>query len=227
MKLKSLIGAALLSSCIAFNAYADRINVLMYHAVGDKASRFCVSKDNFEKQLTWLKENYEIVKLSELKENSTCQVVLTFDDIEGKNFYNHAFPILKKHNAKADIYTFTRGISSLKTLKELAKSELIEAGSHSITHRDFKKLGEYMQYHEVTYSKILLEEKLGVKISSFAFPYGKYTETAVKYGKKAGYSLFLTTDSRYSKWPDKIGRVDIDGFWDFDKFKRVMRKEMR
>jgi peptidoglycan/xylan/chitin deacetylase (PgdA/CDA1 family) len=199
----------------------------MYHAVGNKASRFCVSKNNFEKQLTWLEENYEIVKLSELKENSTYQVVLTFDDVEGRNFYNNAFQILKKHNAKANIYTYTKGISSLKNLKEIVKSDLIEAGSHSITHSNFKKLGEYVQYHEITYSKIVLEEKLGVKINSFAFPYGKYTKKAIEYGKKAGYSLFLTTNSRYSKWPDKIGRVDINGFWDFDKFKRVMRKEMR
>jgi len=229
MKIRHLALAFLLNAA-AFSSIYARVNVLLYHDVGKKASMFCQEKKNFEEQLKWLKENYSLVKLSELTPDSTYQVVLTFDGAAG-NFSKTIFPILKKYGIKADAYIVFNEIGNNERewndLKKIADDNLIEFGSHSMTHKHINNLGFYAQDYELSGSKTLLEEKLNIKIDSFAWPYGDYTKKLIEYGKKAGYEKFLTTNSMHSYWPDEIGRITINGCWDFNKFIRAIRKRMR
>ncbi len=71
----------------------------------------------FEKLLIYFKENFEIVRLSELfvlketnKQPSKKTIALTFDDGYTNNF-THALPLLKKHNIPATFYLISRGLT--------------------------------------------------------------------------------------------------------------------
>ncbi|OPY60359.1 MAG: Poly-beta-1,6-N-acetyl-D-glucosamine N-deacetylase precursor [Syntrophorhabdaceae bacterium PtaU1.Bin034] len=54
----------------------------------------------------------------------------------------------------------------------------------------------------------VLQKKLGVKPNVYTWPYGAYNLQAIEEGKKAGFSMFLTTDSGFSdiRHPDRINR---------------------
>ena len=103
--------------------YQD-ITVVTYHGVFDQALPFndyCfVSVTEFEQQVKYLSEHFEIVSLNEAfnrknKLNKKPLAVITFDD----GFYNNysvAFPVLKKYQAPAIIFLATKLINSSSTV---------------------------------------------------------------------------------------------------------------
>ncbi len=88
------------------------IQILLYHRVADVASdpqQLCVSKKNFHSQINHIKQNYEIIKLSDikgiLKNNHIPKngLIITFDDGYEDNFKN-AKPILEEFNVPATFF---------------------------------------------------------------------------------------------------------------------------
>ncbi|KAA3618744.1 MAG: hypothetical protein DWQ05_07220 [Calditrichaeota bacterium] len=102
---------------------ANKALILTYHGVLETGSenyvnRNCVSKDMFEKQMLWLKNNYNPVHLSDLvemlqgkKKMPPHAVAVTFDDGFHNN-YKVAFPVLEKHNVPATIFVTTDFINT-------------------------------------------------------------------------------------------------------------------
>lgn len=92
------------------------ILVLMYHRindeVGQKLSGLTVNVSNFEKQLLYYKEKFQILRLDEdwtsLKKTG---IVITFDDGYADNFIN-ALPLLEKYQIPATIFVTTLNINS-------------------------------------------------------------------------------------------------------------------
>jgi peptidoglycan/xylan/chitin deacetylase (PgdA/CDA1 family) len=90
--------------------------VTMYHrvsdTVGDKLTHLTVSVENFENQLAYYKENYQILKLDEdwnsLKKTG---LVITFDDGYADNIIN-ALPLLEKYQIPATIFVTTLNINT-------------------------------------------------------------------------------------------------------------------
>lgn len=92
--------------------------VLMYHRinneVGQKLGGLTVSTSNFEAQLLYFKQKFQILRLEQnwtlLKKTG---LVLTFDDGYADNFYN-ALPLLEKHNIPATLFICTLNINTAK-----------------------------------------------------------------------------------------------------------------
>jgi peptidoglycan/xylan/chitin deacetylase (PgdA/CDA1 family) len=68
----------------------------------------------------------------------------------------------------------------------------MEFGSHSVTHPSLPELSPQEQLQEMTDSKIILEKELGVPITSFSYPYGKWNEVTLDMVKKTGYVCALS-----------------------------------
>jgi len=89
--------------------------VLMYHRinddVGEKLEGLTVSVSNFEEQLLYFKNNFQVLKLDEdwnsLKKNG---LVMTFDDGYADNILN-ALPLLEKYQIPATIFVTTLNIN--------------------------------------------------------------------------------------------------------------------
>jgi len=102
-----------------------KIRILMYHGIGSPQSNFeypwlLVSKENFERQIKYLKKNYNIIPMYSLVDHIKNKVpfppnsvVITLDD-GLKNNYTYAFPILHKYNVSATIFLTTHYINTLK-----------------------------------------------------------------------------------------------------------------
>lgn len=89
------IGCSVLFEAGILQLLKFNTRILAYHTVNPKY---------FEKQMLYLKKNYEVVSLQDaLKNLDRMQAVITFDD-GYKNNYLQAYPILKKLGLKATMY---------------------------------------------------------------------------------------------------------------------------
>lgn len=90
--------------------------VFMYHRindeVGEQLTGLTVSTENFNKQLSHFKKQFQILRLEEdwasLKKTG---IVITFDDGYADNFLN-ALPLLEKHQIPATIFVTTLNINT-------------------------------------------------------------------------------------------------------------------
>lgn len=167
--------------------------VLMYHHIYkydttcDLKKELYVEPENFSKQMDFLlKHKYTPITLEELSESyrngvfklPKKPVLITFDDGWLDN-YTNAFTILKEKNIKANIFVSCdfieqKNCMTWNQLLDMKNSGLISFGSHTLSHpTDIQTLNDDEILQELKKSKQKLEEKLNVKIDSFAYPSGK------------------------------------------------------
>lgn len=160
--------------------------------------------------------------------------VITFDD-GWKSQYEVAWPILKKFNYPVTLFIYTEGVrgghfggGEAMTWEMLA--EMRDAGAdieaHSATHQDLRKgydsiakkktTGEEYEkwlQNEVVGSKQLLEQRLGIKVNSFAVPFGNYNDHVKEVARNAGYEAMFTVYGQpltFNSPMDSLGRYAIE-----------------
>lgn len=185
--------------------------------------------DNFEQQLIALRDKgYTTITMSELNEiirgrskGPAKPAVITFDD--GFSDQLKAFDLLKKYNMKATFYIIIGGELSnwcigaerknfscgdgymtWPEIINLKNSGLIEIGSHTIDHLSLPNQTLAVQRDQIIRSKKILEEKLGIPITSFAYPYGRLNDSVVSIVKEAGYTNATSTVENTSMSIDLI-----------------------
>lgn len=84
---------------------------------------------------------------------------------------------------------------SREDVASLDKSELIEVGSHTVTHPLLTTLPHDLQREEIRRGKLALEEMLGHEVSSFAYPHGQYRAETVSLVEDAGFACGCSTDA--------------------------------
>jgi peptidoglycan/xylan/chitin deacetylase (PgdA/CDA1 family) len=85
------------------------------------------------------------------------------------------------------------GIPSTRLLSEdevqqIAGSELVEIGAHSVNHPLLANLPESDQQYEIEHSKDCLERLLNRKVDSFSYPNGSVSPKTISLVEKAGYT---------------------------------------
>lgn len=143
-------------------------------------------------------------------------IIFTFDDAYVDVFEN-ALPILKKYDFSAIIFVpaglvgkynewdadklnIKKQIASWDYIKSALKDGF-EIGSHTITHKALTHIDTKSQIHEIKDSKNILEDKLGISIDTFCYPYGDYNDYVVNIVKDI-YALAFSVDSGHIKTHD-------------------------
>jgi peptidoglycan/xylan/chitin deacetylase (PgdA/CDA1 family) len=226
------------------------------HQDGARFNGLRVPLEMFEKQLQWLTQNNwnfftmaDLVKLkNELPEKS---VVLTFDDGYLDNLTN-ALPLMKKYNARATLYlVIDRHDNDWSTNKkkhhdsgelardpkltdqqvtELLDSGCFELGGHTLSHANLNSLNTAQKIAEITESKTTLEEMFKTEVTSFAYPFGIFSEEDVDIVKQSGYTNAVTTDAGIddlSQSMFNLKRVKISGKDNFYAFKLRIKNGIR
>ena len=152
----------------------------------DLPKELYIEPEVFSKQMDFLlKHNYIPITLEDLlksyKDNAfklpKKSVLITFDDGWLDN-YTNSFPILKEKNVKANIFISCdfieqKNCMTWNQLLEMKNSGLISFGSHTLSHpTDIQTLDDDKILQELKISKQQLEQKLNIKIDSFAYPSG-------------------------------------------------------
>lgn len=191
-----------------FNQNTDvRARILMYHYVRSGMNprkdrtgyRLSVRPEELDAHIATLKQlGYKAISMADLAagKGDDRSVVLTFDDGYA-DFYSNAYPILKKHGWSATLYVITNKIGgpylSWDQIRELQQNG-IEIGSHTVEHYELNKMAIPDQRREITESKRVLEEQLGVPVTSICYPVGRYNDDTVRLVKEAGYLNAATTE---------------------------------
>jgi peptidoglycan/xylan/chitin deacetylase (PgdA/CDA1 family) len=192
-----------------------RVPILMYHSISrratDRFKRFTVSPSLFAEQVAHMRRNgYTSLTVTQYVHACTQgemlperPVILTFDD-GFADFYDEAFQVLERHRFVATLYVtsgFVNGTSRwLQREGEAARAMLtwdqlkevvaygVECGAHSHSHPQLDTLSPQAAKMEIIQSKLLLEDRLGQQVWSFAYPYGYYIARVKQQVKEAGYT---------------------------------------
>jgi peptidoglycan/xylan/chitin deacetylase (PgdA/CDA1 family) len=230
-----------------------RVPILIYHSVSENLfgkshpySHINTSPDVFRKQMLYLRQaGYRSIDLGELMkgfENGTDlarTVVITFDD-GYQDFLTDAMPVLKQCGFTATVFLATCRIQQtsmrLEGVDYLTWSEVrglheegIRFGSHTVTHPDLRCLGPEQIEYELGYSKEVIEQNLGVAVSSFAYPFAfpeedaNFTRLLLDELENQGYEYGVTTilgraSGRYNRF--LLPRLPVNS-WDDQSFFRA------
>jgi peptidoglycan/xylan/chitin deacetylase (PgdA/CDA1 family) len=215
------------------------VPILLYHRIDVSPinSRYYVTPEKFEEQMKVLHDwGYTSITTTMLvraieqgAELPPRSFLLTLDDGNLDN-YTNAFPILQKYGFSGVIYLVgnyigAEGYMSVNQVLEMANAGW-EVGSHSLNHYDLTKLDPDSLRREVIDSRDFLEEKLGLPILTFAYPFGAYNEAAVDNVQIAGYigamgaSGYTPAQGTWNLY--YLQRVEIKGNEDAKTFTRFL-----
>jgi peptidoglycan/xylan/chitin deacetylase (PgdA/CDA1 family) len=198
--------------------FALRLPVLLYHHVGPPQPgsfpELTISPKRFEDQVRWLaRRGYQGIRPSQWlqwRANATPlpdkPVLLSFDDAYA-DVGRYALPVLRHYGfgaavyvatatiGKTDLWTKSAGTIQCMTANKIRQwsKEGIEFGAHSRTHANLTALSAAELADEVGGSADELQEILGERVVSFAYPYGFYSDT-VRREVERHFDLAFTTD---------------------------------
>ena len=203
--------------------HASRIPILMYHSISDVDDsnrhpyyRTVTTVAMFEQQIRFLHQNgYRVVSLPEAYKHTQDGkadeklVSITFDD-GFRDFYTRAFPVLSRYGYSATMFLPTAYIGeasrefkgseclSWGEVRELRKAG-VEFGSHTVTHPQLRSVSVDQMRDEVGRSKDEIEQKIGERIETFAYPFAfpetdaAFVETLREALQESKYQIGVTT----------------------------------
>lgn len=199
------------------------IPILMYHHVDDKSGSLYVSKSTFAGQMDYLvNKGYNTVTLSDVVESlqglrtlPAKPLVITFDDGYQDNYLN-AYPILRERNMKATFFIITQLVGggeylTWDQLREMTGNPLVTVGDHTLSHKAVVMETETQMKDEILSAQSILESRLGVKVNTFAYPYGSLNSNAEKILREGEFIAAVTTQRGLScaKLPYDLPRIRI------------------
>ncbi|MGW8224724.1 MAG: polysaccharide deacetylase family protein [Anaerolineales bacterium] len=161
------------------------VPILLYHSIPIQSSpneRYKVSTEHFEQQMQQLYEwGYSTINIETLvahlyqgKSLPPRPIVITFDD-GYEDIFENAFPIMERYGFTGTVYIVANRLNSDGFMHREQLQELLdhgwEVGSHSMTHTELTANHDLVR-REVLQSRLDLNDALGIKVFSFAYPFG-------------------------------------------------------
>jgi peptidoglycan/xylan/chitin deacetylase (PgdA/CDA1 family) len=173
-----------------------------------------VSPSSFARQMAMLKMlGYRGVSMSDAMpylrgEKDGRIAVITLDDGYVDNL-EFAMPVLQRYGFTATCYVVSSLVGQynvwdadrLGVRKPMMTGDQLrawhdggmEVGAHTRTHVRLSQCTEQQQRDEVHGSKAELEDRLGLRIGQFCYPYGDHDDRAVDAVRNAGFDAATTT----------------------------------
>jgi peptidoglycan/xylan/chitin deacetylase (PgdA/CDA1 family) len=142
-------------------------------------------------------------------------VVLTFDD-GYKSAYQHVAPILQKRGATATFFIVPAYVDYRAYMDWAELQALVEAGftigCHSYDHVRVHELAGAQVERQFGASRRILQERLGVTVDLFAYPYGNYSRSAMHQLADYGYRGAVSVEPVVHQKPERVlalGRISV------------------
>ena len=203
---------------------ASNVPILMYHSICNRPEttrsayfKTNTSPEDFQAQMEFLhRQGYSCVSLEQAlpilkgdQPKSAKLAVITFDD-GYRNIFTDAFPVLRQYGFSATVFLATafvgertaafNGIECLtwSDIKELRQHGL-RFGSHTVNHPELYQMEWSEIESELRDSKEEIEQRLGERVTSFAYPYAypqtdnSFVERLTGLLARSGYECCVTT----------------------------------
>lgn len=197
--------------------FREGVPVICYHKVGRKPLRaklrgIWVTSGLFRRQMRELKnDGFRSVSLGECVKsappNTGKKIVLTFDDGSVTALENAAPAMADAGYAainylvadlQANTWDAMNGEVSDRLMDGVQVREWLsmghEIGSHTRTHPHLSKIPIGQAREEISGSKKILEDRFGVAIKHFCYPYGDFSPAVRDLVAEAGYETAVTTE---------------------------------
>jgi peptidoglycan/xylan/chitin deacetylase (PgdA/CDA1 family) len=189
--------------------------ILCYHRFEDRPhDSLAISPAEFRAQMQALKDNgIAVIPMKDFlvwrqgEKNippRSCIIIIDDGYVSG---YSVAWPILKQYGYPCAMFIYTNYVNvGGKSITWAQLEEMRDAGvdieSLTVSHHDLRHAPKGQDYNtwlhnEIYTSKRILEDKLGIKVTGLALPYGTYNETVRKVALEAGYQALFTLDGRH------------------------------
>jgi len=172
-----------------------------------------VSLRRFDAQLAALRNaGFASAPLNEVraaKGNPQRKAVITFDD-GCRNVLEHGLESLTRHGFRAiqfvvpafmgrrNEWDIAKGDSPEELMDDAGIRQWLaaghEIGSHSLTHRNLRQLDKADLRSEIFDSKKSLEDRFGIRVEHFCYPFGSWNESVRDAVAEAGYATASTMD---------------------------------
>lgn len=226
---------------IFFPRRRDKLIIFSYHSIARDDWRFSVDPEVFRTQIEILLSKYQSLSLSEANEFfcgrrmiDAPSFVLTFDDgyrdilgvkefLAEKNICPAIFVLSDPSRADSHELGTRREFLNVADVLELHRAGW-EIGCHGATHADMQAISEDRICEETRGAKEKLEAELGIPVSYFAYPRGRYTNTAKRMVREAGYELALSMDDGFlSNRTDRfaVPRIGVDRTHSLAEFQAI------
>ncbi len=231
------------------------VPILMYHSVSQtinpKFKPLAVSPQSFADQMAYLYQHrYTPLNVTQFVHILTQKpsllperpVLITFDD-GFADFFTEALPVLKQYDFTATLYVTTGFIGStsqwlrregetshaMLTWKQLAKitASNIECGAHTHSHLQLDTLPLSLARKEILQSKELLEQHLGQKVESFAYPFGCHSSAIQRQVKEIGFTSACAVKYQMSSFttdPFALVRLSIEANTSREMFAKLLTR---
>ena len=150
-------------------------------------------------------------------------IVISFDD-GYQDVYKNAYPIMERYGFTGTVYIVANRLESEGFLNKVQLQQLLdsgwEVGSHSMTHADLTQ-NHGLVRTEILQSRLDLDKALGIKVFSFAYPFGSLdwyiSSKVLDYGYRAAVGVgnlsVHTSGTVYN-----LSRREVQGDADLEAF---------
>ena len=224
--------------------HRGKIKVLLYHNITSDGSEFdyAVSTEEFDRHLKYLKSQYNIVSITQEGEwrgvrSDKMNVLVTFDD-GFRNNVTHALPVLVRNKVSALFFLIADCVETgspppfmaerhgeaianerFRTVDVQDVRSLLAAGmtvgSHSLAHRDHRRLTDEAVVDEARSSQERLQALLQIPVKTFAFPWGFHEQHHVALASGFYRRIFLTRHGFCESDTVTVPRNEVASEWQF------------
>jgi peptidoglycan/xylan/chitin deacetylase (PgdA/CDA1 family) len=192
--------------------------VLTYHHVGPRPRKvrlkgLYVSPKFFDRQLRELGaagfSSASLAVTTRGRSSAELRVFLTFDD-GFRDVFDHALPVLQRQRFCGLVFLVSELVGKTNEWQQRAGDVTVplmdehqvrdwlaagqQIGSHTLTHPRLTQLPVSQAKEEIVASKHALEDRFGVPVEHFCYPYGDWNPAVRDLVHAAGYKTGCTTD---------------------------------
>lgn len=223
--------------------------VLLYHAVSPVArDHNTVEAAAFAEQMAWLANTRHPLTLQEAqtalhqKQVPEGAVLVTFDD-GYKDILEYAVPVLLQYHIPAVFFLLIEALGSTNywnprdavlrnhltphEVQSLAALPGMNIGAHGFTHQRVTRFASYRIAAEMAGAQAGLQELTGQPVSAYAYPFGGFSDEAMRQAARYFSLAFSASDAGVWNWlenPFAIRRLHVAHTMALPDFIRLVEK---
>jgi|HubBroStandDraft_3_1064219.scaffolds.fasta_scaffold14665_2 peptidoglycan/xylan/chitin deacetylase (PgdA/CDA1 family) len=177
----------------------ERELILTFHGLGEQIPRDATEAE----RKVWVPVEWFEAIVGALPSEG---VTLAFDDGNASDA-EHGLEVLTRLGRRARFFVLAKRVGTAGYLTERQLRELHDAGmtigSHGLSHRDWRRLGDEELREELVGSRRALGELLGIEVDEAACPFGSYDRRVLRGLREAGYRRVYNSDggsARVGAW---------------------------